>query len=442
MDAITLATIDQRLMEAMGDYLEFTVTTAIAASTSVISTTLKQFDYSTDDFFNNWWLYITDKANAGVERRISDYTSSTGTLTVYGANLTSDVANLATCQLSRYRRTDRVKAINDSLREIYPNLHKRVDNRILITNNYLPNGHFEDQSTSGTPDKWAFTNATGTAETTIIRGGSKSVKVAATAADGYMKLTTANYPRLLDLSGQTVSIRIWVYPEVADDAFITIYTSDKDGTTQTLNSTTTCIAGKYTLISLEDQVLNDDLVDCEIRLRVHTNAKYVYFDDARLISANTQEYLIPEELNDGIIQQVHIQTGGYYKSSLDDVASCDSLFGQYWDECFDWRIVNDGTNKWLRLDSLQFSEKRIRLIGTAPLSALSAATDTITIDQEKIPMLIAYAEYNYYKRHEGIVASEDVARYEKASGKAFAEYMRLSNKRMAMPSKTMRLPQW
>ena len=442
MDSISLSTIDTRVQEAMGDSLEFTVTTAIAASAVIISTTLRVFDFGSDDYFNGWWVYIKDYANAAVERRVSDYVTASGTLTVYGANLATDTANLATCQLSRFRRTDRVLSINDTLRELFPNsLHKRIDNQILITNNFLPNGHFEDQATGGTPDKWALTNVTGAAETTTIRGGAKAVKLTATAINGYIKLTVANYPRLLDLSGAQVTVKVWAYAQVADDADITIYTADKAGTTQTLTSTTTCLASTWTLLTLKDQVLNDDLVDIEIRFRVNTDTKWVIYDDARLIAVRVKEYLMPTTLDDGKIEQVFIQSSGFYESSDSNIQMCDSLAPQSWEEIIDSNIIIDGTNKWLRINEGLISEKRIRLFGTAPFTALSASTDAIVIDQDKIPMIVAYIKFLVYKRLSDTPSSDDQARYERASSKAYGDYVRLSHKRTAVPARTMKLPE-
>ncbi len=451
-DSLSLATIDQRMMESQGDYLEFTVTTAIAASLVIVSTTLKSFDHASDDYFNNWWVYITDKTttdNTYVERRVSDYATATGTLTVYGANLTVETPDtqLATCQLSCYRRTDRVKAINDTLREQFPSLHKRIDSQILITNNFLPNAHFEDWALTTVPDKYALSSAniSSLEETTIIRGGVKSMK-ATTAAGGagaYVKLTKANYPRLLDLSGQQVTISVWAYCTLANDAFIQIYTKDTAGTTQTLTSTTTAVITTWTLITLADQVLNDDLVDCEIRFGITTLSQSVYFDDARLIATQVKEYLLPTVLDDSKIQQVKIQAGGYYESSNSYMVLSDSIAPQGWNDYEgEWSIINDGTNKWLRLEDGEVSGKRIRLIGVAPFTALSASTDAIIIDQEKVPLLVAYAKYNFYNRLSGTVSSEDKTRYEREAMKSLGEYQRLAHLKMAMPTRMMSLPSW
>src|SRR3989304_4489098 len=116
----SLATIDQRLQESLNDRISVVCTTAIAANTSIVSTNLLPFDGGNNDTFNTWWVYITDYANAGVERQIADYATTTGTITVRGGNLASDGANLATIEVTRTRRTTRVNAINRAIEEVYP----------------------------------------------------------------------------------------------------------------------------------------------------------------------------------------------------------------------------------------------------------------------------------------------------------------------------------
>src|SRR3990167_11322313 len=101
-----LSTLMQRLSEPIGDWLRVAVTTNIAANTSIISTNLRPFDGGQDDYFNDWWVYIEDKNNTTVERQISDYATSSGTITVRGANLSADT-EAATIQVHRHRRTDK-----------------------------------------------------------------------------------------------------------------------------------------------------------------------------------------------------------------------------------------------------------------------------------------------------------------------------------------------
>lgn len=343
----TLATLRQRTMESISDFIEVAVTTAIAASTSVISTNLNEYDGGADDYFNNWYCYITNENNAGVERQVSDYATSTGTLTVRGANLTSDGANLATIWVCRHSVLQKIdKAINRAIEELYPSLHKRLDDLTLITGNILPNASFEDWASSSYPDFYGVTNATAAETTTagLIRGqrGTTSALVTASAADGYVYISSDNYPRLLDLMGHDVDFYAWAYPSAADDAFLTIYTVSNDGsTTQTLSSTTSCPASVFTRLELEDQTLNDDLEEIQIRFRVHTNGETCYFDDAVVCGKNLYEYLLPDNFQNGSVDQVYRQTEGY----SDDVAAYDLHPRKWQSEGFS--IIDDGTYKYL-----------------------------------------------------------------------------------------------
>jgi len=139
-----VSVLEQRLSESIGDYIEVVLTTAIAASKVIISTNLTQYDGGRDDYFADWWVYITDKANIAVQRQVASYLTSTGQLTVRGANLTTDGANLATIRLHRYNRDKYMTALNDTIREIYPQLHQRLESTALVTGNILPNSHFTD----------------------------------------------------------------------------------------------------------------------------------------------------------------------------------------------------------------------------------------------------------------------------------------------------------
>jgi len=426
-----VSVLEERLAKEIGDYIEVVVTTAINADNLVVSTNLRAYDDGRDDRFIEWWCYITDKANITVHRRVSDYATATGTLTVDGAVLADDAANLATIRLHRYNRDLYMNAINDAIREVYPQLHKKLDVIELVTGNNLPNSHFRDWTSASYPDNYAVTNATAAATTTagLFRGGGKSALVTASAADGYMYITSATWPRLLDLQGKTVNFYAWAYPSVANDAFLTIYTLKNDGTTaQTLNSTTTCATSQYTLLKLESQTLNDDLSLIQFRFRVHTNLATCYFDNARVRGRTINEYLLPTDFETGDLDSVQLQ--------LTSAATfaCDDLMPQSWETIRNWGITDDGTNSFLQIPSLT-EHRLLRLIGKMPLSTVSAYTDTIEIDGEELNLFIAYAKYKFYRAIEGPIAVTDKGRYELESAKAYGEYQRLLG-RMAMTTKT------
>ncbi len=514
MGTTALSVLETRLGQAISDDLEVIVTTFIGAGVTIISTNLQTYDGGSNAFRVDGFVYITDKANIGVQRQISSYATSTGTITVRGANLTTDTssANLATIRLHRYDRNKYIQAINDTSRELYGRglFWKDLDVIELVTGNILPNSHFRDWDSSSYPDKYSVTNATAAATTTagLIRGGNKSALVTASAADGYMYISSNNYPRLLDLMGKTVSFYCWALPSKDDDAFLTIFTigallegeytadagtsatqivdselsssvndyyngyyvwnatrslgavvTDYDGTTktlsvaitaqaatdvynirtaQTLSSTTTCPSGKFTLLRLENQVLNDDLVEVQIRFRVHTNAKTCCFDHARLICGDVQEYLLPTDFANGVVSNIEIQSSGY----SDEV--CDDLLPKDWSPVHDYDITSDGTDKWLRLGETWGDSYLIRLTGKAPLSTVVSYTaahpdDTIEISGEYLNTFIAYAKYKLFQAIESPVASQDIGRYESQSAKAYGEFMRLSNIRMVSSPVRMRI---
>ena len=421
MGTTSLATLEQRLSEALGDWLSISTTTNITTDNYIFSTTLNQYDGSQNDYFNNWWVYIDGVTNAGVERKVKDYTTATGRLEVYGAALAAETA-ARTVRVYRYRQSQKLLALNRATEQMYPNVFIPIDDRTLLTGNILPDGHFE-WWTSATALKLYSASSVDLAKTTtagLYRGprGTTSVKVTADAANGYLKLSSDTYPRLLDLMDKTVNFYCWAYPEVANDASIVIYTKQADGTAQTLTSTTTNPAGEFTRLKLESQSLNDDLVEVEIRFKVATDTKYVYFDDAQLDGINLTEYLLPESYQDGHID--HLILGG------DDEEINPIFYPQ--DEVGDYTTIHDGTYRYLSFDALPARGYRIQLLGSKPLETLSAQTDTISTDNTgHIQMIVAYAAHLLFEMQKAGISSQDVGRYASESGYWLFKYNRLKS---------------
>jgi len=320
-------------------------------------------------------------------------------------------------------------AINEAIREIYPSLFRHLDDRTLITNNILPNAHFEDWSQTTYPDHYRVSVVTAVEDTTYIRGGKKSAKVTRAGTDGYMYISQVEYPRLLDLMDRTIDFKCWVWASTASQAYIEIYTKQADGTEQTtLISSAHSGGSEFELLELEDQTLNDDLTDIQLRFHVKTSDGSVYFDNARVNGKSLNELLLPLDLQNGSLRQVHMQSSGY----SDD--PCDDLNPKF-SELFDWYIADDGTYRYLRFPYTLSSDYLLRLVGYCPLETLSADTDTISLDGERVNLLIAYAKYKAYQMVEGTPASKDVRRYQTASERAYGEYLRLLGRhRMVKPS--------
>ena len=431
----TLSDLDQKLSEAIGDWIEVNTTTNIAANNSVISTTLKQYDRGSDNYFINWWIYINTTNNPTVSREVSVYDTSTGTLTIRGAALAAESAAVS-FRLYRYSRDSKKRAINNAIRDIYPALHRKLEDRSLITGNILP--PFNWSSTSALR---LYTSPTGTlaknTDMAYIWRGLTSAKVIASGADDVLQINSNDYPFLLDLMGKTITFKDWVYPEVTDDAFLTIYTLKADGTAQTLNSTTSCPAGKKTLLELEDQAINDDIQYIEFRLRVHTTTKYAYFDAPRVTGRNLYDYLLPEDFQNGSVSKVRIQTSGY----SDD--TCDDLHPTTWELIYNWatipKLIGTTTYTYIRLPYLYGSKRQIELSGHCPLETLSADTDTISLDGEKLNLLIACAAYLLYEMEKGVPSSEDISRIDRASIYWLGKYKSLLAHQRMGTSRTLKL---
>ena len=277
-------------------------------------------------------------------------------------------------------------AINNASKEISDVLFIPLDNMDLVTGNILPPFNW---ATSSTLD--FYTEPTGSAvkvtDGAYIWNGSTSAKVTASGDNDKLSLVSGDYHRLLDIMGKDVSLKCWIYSQTSDDAFLKIKTWQADGTAQELDSTTTTYAGKKNLIELEDQSINDDLSIAEIWMYVATDTKWSYFDMPRLIGGNVREYLLPQDLQDGHLSSVQVQTTG----------DCDDLHPTRWESVYGWKIISEGVYKYLRLPSGITKAKRIRLRGYKPLEQLSTGTDTISIDDEQVNLLLSYSAYKLFE---------------------------------------------
>ena len=85
----TTSTVDTILPEyaqRIGAYVgSYTTTTNIGSDTSVISTGLTDRGFTADDVLNDFFIRCTSGNNDNTIRRISDFTGSSGTITVTGA---------------------------------------------------------------------------------------------------------------------------------------------------------------------------------------------------------------------------------------------------------------------------------------------------------------------------------------------------------------------
>ena len=323
-------------------------------------------------------------------------------------------------------------AIKNAVRQIYPDLHRKVDDMSLITGNILPPFNW---STTALLD--FYTEPAGTllktTDSAYYHNGPTSAKVTGSGADDGIVLDSQAYARLLDVMDTEVSLKCWVISQDADDAFLDIITTDSDGADTTESSTTTCTAGVRTLLEIEDYDVPDDITRIRIKLRVHTTAKYVYFDPPRLTGKTVNEYLLPTDLQNGTVRQSKIQASSY----SDD--ACDDLHPEYWNDVFDWSIIQDGIYKYIRLPNLT-SEYRIRLIGDCPLEDLTSDTTTISLDEPKVSLLVTLAAHLLFEMKIGVASALDISRYRERAAYWWGKYqMLLAGHGLGTPSPNFKI---
>ena len=136
MGTTTGLQLDQRLSESIGDWISHPVTANIAANTVIQCNHLGQYDNAGDKYWENQWVFITSKNNANIERKVRFSYTANAVLNVYGNNLTADT-NVADIRIYRHSHTQKLRAINDAIREIYPDLFREVDDTSIVCNSAL-----------------------------------------------------------------------------------------------------------------------------------------------------------------------------------------------------------------------------------------------------------------------------------------------------------------
>jgi len=440
----TAAILDERLCKAIGDWLEFDVTTAFAATTTLVSTTLNQYDDGRPDRFNGYYVYVTENANIGASRKIYDYSSGSTFCSVRGAFVAEAATTVyATCRISRHGYPAHMRALNDAIRELPDSLFREIDDSTLVTGNHLPNGHFEYVDTTDEPLLYEVSGSGATLATDATNyfgSGLRSAKLTRSGTDCYMYISDVEHQPLLDLMDKTVNFRSWAYASTTSQARLTIHTNDAAGSTQTENSDYHSGGGTWELLEIENFKINPDITDIEFRFNNVTTDSSVYYDNARVTGTNIHEYLLPETLQDGDIQQVYVQHGGYSDYPCDDLKARD------WERIHDYDVTNNGTYSYLWLHHSYSTDRKIRLIGTSPLTELTTSgsasfSSTTEIDGSEVDLLVSYAAYCLYRNEEGAPSSEDNSRYTRNQRRYLDEFYRLlPSHRMVKPSGTMKLP--
>ena len=399
----TLSAILPKLGRRVGAYIgSFTTTTAIAANTSVVSTELTDLGFTDDDVLNDSFIKITSGNNLNEVRLVSDYTASSGTITVTGTALTSDSSTQATFEIYRYDPDQLRDAINDAANQAFPALFKRIDDRThtvapgqaryerassiepgyirqvyivpKIESKTFAENIINDQNCDMEASSSALTNWTDSANITaaveadttspnnfMVYRGQRSAKLTCAASSTGTFTLSVTDPT--NYESEELNFSIWVYSKYADlvspmvqidsDSVVTGTAHSGNGWQRLTVSTTSSNVGSTIKVGLN--------------FASNGSIYTVYADEAILTSG-------PSEIPKG------------FESVI-----------------FDWTEEGD----YLTFLTAPPSHYNLHVVGCGALETLTAGADTITLEPHRVNLLLDYAALTFFEGELDQTSAED-----------------------------------
>ena len=381
----------------IGAYIgSFTTTTAIAANTSVVSTELTDSGFNNDDALNDTFIRITSANNDDAVRRVTDYTGSSGTITVSGTALTSDSSTQATFEIYRYDPSQLRDMLNDAREDVFPRLYKQINDITLtlaghqyryarpttirqgfvrqvfeepridagsFANNIVNslNCDFETWTNSTTPADWVnsgFTSITQEEETTgpdnyMVFSGTSSAQFQVAASSVNTALLTV--PDGTNYKGEEINVGMWVYSKTASRISAAIQI-DSD----TISTGTTHAGGGWERLT---HTLDAKDLATSVKVGLHVTSAsdaFVFYADELIATAGQSE--IPKLTGTPIMS---------------------------------WREEGD---EILLRSAATHKDRTLRVKGMGLLSSISSGTDTMEIEGDQLRILYAHAAMLWFQQ--------------------------------------------
>ena len=395
MATTTLNTMLPAFGRSIGAFIgSFTTTTAIGATgslTVVISTELKDSGFTNDDALNDTFIKITSANNDDTVRRVTDYTASSGTITISGTDLTSDSSTQATFELYRYDPDQLRDALNDARLDAFPRLYKEVLDRALTASdevirytrpssipfNYVRQVYIEnrldaktfannivntlncDFESSTIGDDWTTSNITLAAESDtttpdnwVVFEGSQSGKCTVSASSTATILMTV--PSGTNYVGEEINISMWVYSKTASRVSAAIQLDS--GSVSASSST----HGGNGWERLTHTLVADGVsTSIKVGLSVTSGTAFVFYADQLIVTAGPAN--IPQLLGERITT---------------------------------WREEGDDILLW----EGAVSDRNILVRGMGLLSSVSSGSDTMEIDERQARFLYNQAASLWFQQ--------------------------------------------
>jgi len=360
------------LSKRIGDYYSSTTTSAGNSSgTTIVDTNL----YSYPD---NWlqsqshlmWDMITSGDQDEEERRILSKNNDTLTVLAHGGQIDSAV----TYRIHRlYSPTDKKNALIYACKSAFPFIHNRIEDKSLVSGNWLKDGSFEIWTDSTDLTYWneSTVTATQTSTSPYYFHGSYSCKL--DTATGYLEQSIDQWDDLKHLQDKSVTFSIRGWCDTASCLRIGVY----DGTDTT-----------YSSYHAGDSAWTDDPI--EVTVNIPSNPKdisfRVYLDDAG---------------GTAYIDDARVISNGYPRIYIDNLGLDVPHSVSY--------ETSDYTNNWIQIKGIEYNDgymvlpsyvpvdRRLKIDGIGYLDFLSSGTSstswdaTVDIDSPQTEILVTYA---------------------------------------------------
>ena len=399
----TLSAILPKFGRRVGAYIgSFTTTTAIAANTSVVSTELTDLGFTDDDVLNDSFIKITSGNNLNDVRLISDYTASSGTITVTGTALTSDSSTQATFEIYRYDPDQLRDAVNDAANQAFPALYKRIDDRThtvapgqaryerpssiepgyirqvyivpKIESKTFAENIINDQNCDMEASSSALTNWTDSANITaaveadttspnnfMVYRGQRSAKLTCAASSTGTFTLSVTDPT--NYESEELNFSIWVYSKYADLVSPMVQIDSDSVVTGTAHS-----GGGWQRLTVSTTSSNvGSTIKVGLSFASNGSIYTVYADEAILTSG-------PSEIPKGFESVV-----------------------------FDWTEEGD----YLAFLTAPPSHYNLHIVGCGALETLTAGADTITLEPHRVNLLLDYAALTFFEGELDQTSAED-----------------------------------
>jgi hypothetical protein len=373
----------------------FTTTTNIAGNTSLISTSLTDTGFNNDDALNDTFARITSGNNDETVRLVTDYTASTGALTLSGTNLTADSGS-ATFEIYRYDPSQLKDMLNDAREDVFPRLYKEVNDLSLtlaghqyryarptsirkgfvrqifeepridaksFANNIVQtlNCDFETWTDSTTPADWVnsnFTSISQESETTapdnyMVFAGTNSARFQVQASAINTALLTV--PDGTNYQGEEINVGIYVYSKTASRVSAAIQIDSDSISTGTTHS-----GGGWERLT---HTLDAKDLDTSIKVGLHVTSDsdaFVFYADEIIVTAGQSE--IPRLTGHPIMS---------WREEGDEII-----------------LRNSATEK----------DRTLRVKGMGVLSSVSTGSDTMEIEGDQLRILYAHAAMLWFQQ--------------------------------------------